>query len=152
PYIKAWGVTLPQSKIDVQPKPHARTHKRPSLTKWKREVCTGRIPQNRLLLGWFKGTPLPEGAEATSLHDAEGKRRSYQPAASHPQTSFTLRPQRLGGPQQPLPRFCPSAFTSCTKLLTHPQRFTTENQNGLIPGKPLQRRLILRASKSHHHG
>ena len=70
--------------------------------------------------------------------------------ASHPQTSFTLRPHRLGGLQQPLPRFCPSAFASCTKLLAHPQRFTTENQNGLIPGKPLPRRLIPSASKSHH--
>ncbi|PPR05754.1 LOW QUALITY PROTEIN: hypothetical protein CVT26_008433 [Gymnopilus dilepis] len=87
------------------------------------------------------GTPQPEVswvAEATSLHDADGQRRSYQPAASDPQTSFTLRPHPLGDQQQPLPRSCPPAFASRKKLLTPPDVFTTENQIELIPGKPLR--------------
>ncbi|PPR07521.1 hypothetical protein CVT26_013544 [Gymnopilus dilepis] len=57
--------------------------------------------------------------------------------ASDPQASFMLRPHPLRSQQQPLPRFCHPAFASRKKLLTHPDVFTTENQNELILGKPL---------------
>ncbi|PPR05471.1 LOW QUALITY PROTEIN: hypothetical protein CVT26_009071 [Gymnopilus dilepis] len=70
------GYTAKASEASLSQGPQA-----PKFDRLDIETCTrGRIPQNRSLLGWFKGTPRTEGAEATSLHDADGNRRSYQPA------------------------------------------------------------------------